>query len=99
MELARWPRRSTAPHGLVVICLLAMSTPSLAVSPGDWGASSIKSLTSRSASYPTIISNHACVERSDNQRIYCFGGVDKVATNASFSDSSSSGMGAFGSTP
>jgi N-acetylneuraminic acid mutarotase len=100
MDFAGWPCRSTARFGLIVFGLCTMTTTSLAVSPAErlvtrlpapqldngWGARSTKSLTTRSATYPTIIADHACTERTDSQRIYCFGGVDTVSTHAPETD-------------
>ncbi len=100
MAFERWPRTSAARCCLIVFGLCGATTTSLAVSPAERvviqhpapqldngpGARSTKSLTTRSATYPTIISNHACTERTDSGRIYCFGGVDTVSTNAPETD-------------
>jgi N-acetylneuraminic acid mutarotase len=86
MDFARWPRWSIARFGLVSLCLIATNTSSFAVPPGGLDALSAKSLTTSSATYPTIISTHACAESSGNQRIYCFGGIDTVTTDAPETD-------------
>ena len=72
---------------LIVIGLCGATTTSFAEQPASQldngsAARSAKSLTTRSATYPTIISNHACTEHTDSQRIFCFGGVDTATTHA-----------------
>jgi N-acetylneuraminic acid mutarotase len=86
MEIPRRMRRASVRLSLIVFCLIGSVTPSLATSPGERRANFTKSLTTSSASYPTIISDHACAERSDSQRIYCFGGIDTVSTHAPETD-------------
>jgi hypothetical protein len=86
MEIARWPRRSILRLGLMVSCLFVVVTASIAAAPGGLDTRSAKSLTTSSATYPTIISDHACAVSPTNQRIYCFGGVDTVTTNAPETD-------------
>ncbi len=86
MEIARWPRRSILRLGLMASCLFVVVTASIAAAPGGLDTRSAKSLTTSSATYPTIISDHACAVSPTNQRIYCFGGVDTVTTNAPETD-------------
>jgi len=100
MAFARWPRSSIVRCSLIVFGLCGATTTSLAASPPEGPVSklpiqqhrvrpearSLKSLTTRTATYPTIISNHACTESSGSGRIYCFGGVDTVSTNAPETD-------------
>ncbi len=73
MAFERWPRTSAARCCLIVFGLCGATTTSLAVSPAERvviqhpapqldngpGARSTKSLTTRSATYPTIIADHA----------------------------------------
>ncbi|MDX2437229.1 MAG: Ig-like domain-containing protein [Acidobacteriota bacterium] len=100
MSLAFWLSRSSIPISLTVFVFFGPTSFSFAISPAEefvterpalqldpgWGSLSTKSLTTRSASYPTIISDHSCTEHTDSQRIYCFGGIDTVSTNAPETD-------------
>jgi VCBS repeat-containing protein len=93
-------RPSMVQSGLIVLGLFGFAATSLASEPTEHPVArspaarldigpetgSSKSITTRTATYPTIISNHSCVEHTNSQHIYCFGGVDTATTHAPETD-------------